>query len=126
MQHYPTKNLPQRQPGTAEGEISPVLRLARRIREEQGPEQVKAFISAMRPFAAPNELRRVSEGFGIDYESIPKEPFRERETDRRNDQAGSGRSDQLAMLRTLMQFSGMMRGGGADPMKLISLLTGNK
>ena len=121
MQRYPTRNLPARQAGPEEGEISPVLRLARRIREEQGPEQVKAFIAAMRPFAAPNELRRIGESFGIDYDSIPPEPLKAQEPERRSESRSSGPADQLRMIQTLMQLMGAAKGG-ADPIKLMGMM----
>jgi|GEM_PF-284031 len=47
-------------------ERSPLLLLARRIREEQGAEGLKAFFSAMQPFAAPYELKNIAERFGME------------------------------------------------------------
>ena len=43
-----------------------MLLLARRIREEQGAEGLKAFLFAMEPFAAPYELKSLAERFGIE------------------------------------------------------------
>ncbi len=57
---------------TQEVSSSPVALMARRIREEQGADQLSAFFKAMQPFAAPNELKRIGRSFGIDYESIAK------------------------------------------------------
>lgn len=48
-------------------ERSPLLLLARRIREEQGAEGLKAFFSAMEPFAAPYELKNLAERFGMEH-----------------------------------------------------------
>lgn len=47
-------------------ERSPLLMLARRIREEQGADGLKAFLSAMQPFAAPYELKNLAERFGME------------------------------------------------------------
>ena len=48
-------------------ERSPLLLLARRIREEQGADGLKAFLSAMQPFAAPYELKNLAERFGMEH-----------------------------------------------------------
>ena len=66
-QFVPNGNASKRPQG---GEASPFLRIARRIREEQGIEQLRAFLAAMVPFVAPNELKGVCTGFGLDYDSI--------------------------------------------------------
>ncbi|MFR2029713.1 MAG: hypothetical protein ACLS44_08640 [Christensenellales bacterium] len=66
-QFVPNGNAAKRPQG---GEASPFLRIARRIREEQGIEQLRAFLAAMVPFVAPNELKGVCTGFGLDYDSI--------------------------------------------------------
>ena len=66
-QFVPNGNAAKRPQG---GEASPFLRIARRIREEQGIEQLRAFLAAMVPFVAPNELKGVCAGFGLDYDSI--------------------------------------------------------
>lgn len=66
-QFVPNGNAAKRPQG---GEASPFLRIARRIREEQGLEQLRAFLAAMVPFVAPNELKGVCTGFGLDYDSI--------------------------------------------------------
>ena len=116
MQRYPTRSLPSRQ-ASGEGETPAIVKLARRIREEQGPEQVRRFIIAMRPFAAPNELLRLADDFGIDRASIQSaaEPQMQARS-----QSGA---DGLKLLQTAMQLSGAMRGG-MDMTKLIGLLSG--
>lgn len=48
-------------------ERSPMLLLARRIREEQGVEGLRAFLLAMEPFAAPYELKNLAERFGMEH-----------------------------------------------------------
>ncbi|MBR0134793.1 MAG: hypothetical protein IJM18_01205 [Clostridia bacterium] len=121
MQRVPSRSIPKHYSGVREENASPLLLLARRIREEQGPEQVKAFIGAMAPFAAPNELKRISEGFGIEYETIDRPLARRPEQPQPARDSNGG---QMQMLQTLIQLSGVMRNGGADPAKLISLLSG--
>ncbi len=49
-------------------EVSPALLLARRIHMEQGIEQLKAYLLAVEPFVAPNELRAISSGFGFNFD----------------------------------------------------------
>ncbi|MCR5808019.1 MAG: hypothetical protein K6G56_00500 [Clostridiales bacterium] len=114
------------------GEASPLLRLARRIREEQGAERVREFLAAMMPFAAPGEIRHISEGFGIPFESV--ENAGRRRNNNRNGQSAEERlslddrpqrasqSDQgMNMLRTLMQLKGLMNGA-PDPRTLMELM----
>lgn len=48
-------------------ERSPLLLLARRIREEQGADGLKAFLIAMEPFAAPFELKNLAAQFGMEH-----------------------------------------------------------
>ncbi|MBR3298784.1 MAG: hypothetical protein IKI64_06210 [Clostridia bacterium] len=48
-------------------ERSPLLLLARRIREEQGADGLKAFLIAMEPFAAPFELKNLAVQFGMEH-----------------------------------------------------------
>ena len=134
MQSMSGRNSPsQRRESQIEQDVSPMLMLARRIREEQGIEQVKAFLRAMTPFAAPNELKRIGEGFGIPYERIRQEPENNSPArspgayDMGNTQSGPQTRvmpDQLNMIRTLMQLQGLMKGGGADMSKLMSLMGG--
>ena len=116
-------------------EASPLLKLARRVREEQGVEQLKAFLTAMIPFAAPNEIRRVSEGFGIPFERISErrgtadnregrqDCFSRLQQDGGNRQ-GSGVNPGLNMIRTLMQLRGAMNGA-PDPKLLMELMGRN-
>ena len=119
MQRIPANNIPNHSAG-ASPEPSPLLRLARRIREEQGAEQTRAFLTAMLPFAAPGEIRRIGEGFGIPFESIqsaasqmhpqPKQPAN-----------GGNTMNQLQLLQTLMQMKNAVQGGVPDINKLMSL-----
>ena len=120
MQTVSGRNVPPRR-AAGGGEASPLLLLARRIREEQGPEQTRAFLEAMRPFAAPNELKRIGEGFGIEFDPAPYTPPVRYEQPAPKRPNGSG---QLDMLRTFMQLRTAMQSGGMDPVKLLSLFDG--
>lgn len=77
-------------------------RIARRIREEQGIEQLQAFLAAMVPFVAPNELRGVCAGFGLDYDSIVL--LRNEQTSRQASRMNRGES-----------ASGNVNAGGMNP-----------
>ena len=124
MQRMPTRSLPARSAEQTEDD-SPMLRMARRIRQEQGPEQVRAFLAAMTPFSAPNEIRRVGENFGLSFESIELERSRQAaQPQQRPQQNGMDQTmNQIGQLRTLMQLTGMMKNGG-DPSALLNLLGG--
>lgn len=117
-QRYPTRSLPQRLPQKDPG-APPLLALARRIREEQGAERLREFIAAMRPFAAPNELKRLAEDFGVDYDSLPK---REEDRSAHREQGRPG-NDPMKLISDIMRISGAMQSGG-DIGKLIGLLSG--
>ena len=119
MQRYPTRSLPQR-PSQNNGDTPPLLMLARRIREEQGAGRLKEFIAAMRPFAAPNELKRLAEDFGIDYDSLPK-----REEERPGRTTRRQGNDPVKLIGEVMRLSNTMRGGG-DPAALLSRLWGGQ
>ena len=154
MQRIPTRNVSPRQATNqrqGNGEVSPVLMLARRIREEQGVEQVSAFLRAMIPFAAPNELKRIAESFGIPYDRISQKPQQHRNDggeEQRYQQKPNNTGfnnnipfhqqnnmnatnpmnsmnqnpQQMQMLNTLMQMQGLMGGGKADPMQLLRMM----
>lgn len=53
-------------------EQSPALLMARRVNTEQGTQQLKAYLLAIEPFVAPNELRNISGSFGLDFDSIER------------------------------------------------------
>lgn len=119
MQRVPVRSIPAPKSGERD-EASPLLRLARRIREEQGTEQARAFLAAMGPFAAPGELKRIAEGFGFDYSAI--------EAARVSPSGGSKKPNQPAqngmqMISAFMQLRNAVQGG-ADPAALIGLLNG--
>ena len=123
MQNYSGRNLPPRR-AAGGGEAPPLLKLARRIREEQGPEQVKAFLEAMRPFAAPYELKNIGDGFGIAFDPAPySPPPRQFDQPQQRQNPGNG---QLDMLKMIMQLKGSMQNGAVDPMKLLGLLGANR
>lgn len=125
MQRMPTRRLPAggQTVNAMESETSPLLELARRIRREQGVEQLRAFLRAMLPFSAPNELRYVSEAFGISFESISAHMERIQVPAAEHTDAGRARNgqNQLDMLKMLLQVTSMMKGGG-DMMKLLNMM----
>jgi hypothetical protein len=121
MQRLSGNALPPMKRGTA-GEETPLLLLARRIRREQGAEQVKAFLAAMEPFSAPNEIKRIGEDFGIPYESIEAARARTRPAEVKRPQERS--ADGLGNLGMLMKLMPLLRGGAPDAASLMSLLGG--
>lgn len=126
MQKMPARNMQRTAPANQYDDASPMLRLARRIREEQGVDQLRSFLAAMTPFSAPNEIRHIGEDFGISFESIEAERRRgEERIKERNAPAqetgGSRMADQMNQLGMLLKLAGMMKNGG-DMMNLINLL----
>ena len=124
MQNVSGRNIPPRR-ASGGGEASPLLKLARRIREEQGPEQVKAFLEAMRPFAAPYELKNIGDGFGISFDPSPYSPPVRKLEQPQPPKAQNPGNGQLEMLKMIMQLKGSMQNGAVDPMKLLGLFGGN-
>lgn len=153
MQRLPTKNVPPRNSSSINSvhsdakalpavernnepaeAPSPLLLLARRIRQEQGADKLKDFLCAMRPFAAPNEIKRVGAGFGVSVD--------EAETDDRsgalrqgsaqagaagrgaNQQVNGAQSQQMQMLQRLMLLQNALSGGGPDAASLLRMLGG--
>lgn len=112
-------------------EPSPLIRLARRIRQEQGPAQTRAFLSAMIPFAAPGELTNAAESFGISPESVFGERAKETrpESPPLNNQQNMG--DIIRMIQMLSQLraiSSVGQNAGAPSMpggieQLLALLS---
>ena len=121
MQRISGNALPPMKQG-ARGEETPLLLLARRIRQEQGAEQVKAFLAAMEPFSAPNEIKRIGEDFGIPYENIEAARARSLPPQERRQQDKS--AEALGNLGMLMKLMPLMRGGAPDAASLMSLLGG--
>lgn len=120
MQRIPMRNLP---PGNApQGEdTSPLLKLARRIREEQGAEQVREFFIAMTPFVAPGELRFAAAGFGIEPEALSRGAQRKEANEGPKKQAANRGPDPMDLIGMMMRLKGM-GGQTMDPMKLIEML----
>ncbi|MBR4636793.1 MAG: hypothetical protein IKO51_10650 [Clostridia bacterium] len=142
------QRVPSRQNGTAAAEAerggspSPLLSMARRIRDEQGVSGLRDFLSAMAPFSAPNELRSVAEGFGMDYDEI-KARRGSREQDQRSTAAfqqnapyqggfaasphpggfpQGGMGFDPSFMRMMQQMQGGRRNAGIDPMQLMQLM----
>lgn len=68
---------------------SPIVNMARRIRDEQGVSGLREFIGAMEPFAAPNELRALADSFGLDYAALREREKRENPHSQRERQDGA-------------------------------------
>ena len=62
MQRTAPTSLPQRR---QEGNSSPALTMASRIRAEQGPERAAQYLSAMEPFLAPGERTYIAYTLGL-------------------------------------------------------------
>ena len=139
MQRVPTvhhRSIPETAGGAIPHEApSPLVALARRIREEQGVEGLKEFIAAMTPFAAPNELRNMASSFGVDYDGImaQKSPaYRAGEHEHGERRTGGnmgtmgnmgGMMPLMQLMRMLPMLQGMMRGGG-DMSALFKMMGG--
>ena len=110
--------------GSADHSASPLYLLADRIKNEQGAEQVKCFLEAMRPFAAPNELKLIGKRFGLELEApraqASETPAKQQQTANNN----ASLIPQLQMLQKLMCLQSIMNGGKADASELIRMLGG--
>ena len=130
MQQTPPTSVPPTMPEptvpNVAQEPSPALLMARRIRGEQGIEQLKRFLEAMEPFVAPAERRMIAESMGIKLRTAEKG----RQRDGRaaaSEHIGQGAfSDPMAMLGSLMggQGWGNTSGDSAMPMMLAQLMSG--
>lgn len=136
-QFVPNGNAAKRPQG---GEASPFLRIARRIREEQGIEQLRAFLAAMVPFVAPNELKGVCAGFGLDYDSIVL--LRNEQTSRQASRMNRGESasgnvnaggmnpfgaaggQQMQLIQMLMGMQNIMKSGKGDISRIMNMMGG--
>lgn len=96
-------------------DTSPALLLARRVRSEQGVEQLKAYLVAIEPFVAPNEVRAIGSAFGIDTDALPRPNIRQNQNQQgnaQNNSIGGGNRNQMQMLQMIMNMQNMMKGGG--------------
>lgn len=116
---------------SSSNETSPVLLMARRIRTEQGVEQLKSFLAAMEPFVAPNELRTICNGFGINFDLLEKPVKQQQQSVPQTQgmpsimnplQAMAGRN-QFQLIQMLMNMQGMMKGGN-DISQIIKMMGG--
>jgi len=77
MQKMPP-NMPTRRnvPKTPYGgeSASPALRMAQRIRDEQGPGRAREYLHAMEPYLAPAERSYIAEQMGIPLPQRKREP----------------------------------------------------
>lgn len=105
-------------------EASPALLMARRIRDEQGIEQLKKFLIAVEPFVAPYELRNISSGFGIEYDSLIYERRINNSPQMNHGSQGAnkGNSNQMRLMQMLMNMQGVAKGGKPDMMNLLKMM----
>ena len=79
-------------PAGESGAGSNLMGLASRIREEQGMEGLREFITAMEPFAAPNELRALAKHFSLDYSALRRNREQPKREPQRPEAVPSGQS----------------------------------
>lgn len=102
-------------------EVMPLVKLARRIRAEQGAAQLKAFLQAMTPFFAPNELKNIAADFGVAYPEASPQASLKAQPQPPVQPAQQAR-DPMEMIRSIMQLKTLMSGG--DAQALMRLLGG--
>ena len=103
---------------------SPTLMMAKRVYQEQGMEQLKAFVVAIEPFVAPNELRTICSCFGLNFESLPRNAKQQQaQTVPGSHAQGSGSRNQMQMLQMLMSMQNMSKGG-MDISQLMKMMGG--
>ncbi len=118
-------------------EASPALLMARRIRSEQGVEQLKRFLNSMEPFVAPAERMKIAESMGVRLN--PSSPRSEPEAAKSSAGAGvpnvpstpmmgQGQGNPMSILSSMLGQKGMGAGtgGGLDPMMLMQMMNGMK
>lgn len=99
------------------GNTSPALQMAKKVYQEQGIEQLKLFLAAMEPFVAPNELKNICDGFGIDIGSIPVK------SSRKPQMSGKQNANQLQLIQLIMGMQNMGKNG-MDMGKIMKLMSG--
>lgn len=99
------------------GNVSPALQMAKKVYQEQGTEQLKLFLAAMEPFIAPNELKNICIGFGIDIEKIIVK------INHKSQMSGKQNANQLQLLQLIMSMQNMGKSG-IDMGKIMKLMTG--
>lgn len=107
-------------------DASPALLLARRVRSEQGVEQLKAYLVAIEPFVAPNEVKAIGSAFGIDTDTLPRPSTMQSHNQQGNPQNngfGAGNRNQMQMLQMIMNMQKMMKGGG-DISQIMKMMGG--
>lgn len=114
-------------------EQSPALLMARRVNTEQGTQQLKAYLLAIEPFVAPNELRNISGSFGLDFDSIER-PVKQTPASEKNRKQGNtgsmnmgnmGGNNQMQMLQMMMNMQKLMKGGG-DISQIMKFMSGRR
>lgn len=126
MQRVPSRQMPPNVQNNVNraNDTSPALLMARRIRDEQGIEQLKLFLAAMEPFVAPYELKNISSGFGIEYDSLMLSRKQNQNAQINQGMQGGNRSNpnQMKLMQMLMNMQGIAKGGKPDMMNLLKMM----
>ena len=139
MQRMAPNSVPASKPMPAKPDIieeaSPALLMARRIRSEQGVEQLKRFLNSMEPFVAPAERMKIAESMGVRLN--PSSPRAEPEAAKpplgmptipSAPMMGQSQGNPMSILSSMLGNKGMGagNGGGLDPMMLMQMMNGMK
>ena len=132
MQRTAPTSLPQRR----EGNVSPALTMASRIRAEQGPERAAQYLSAMEPFLAPGERTYIAYTLGLPMPQPVQQSYSPPQQQPNMGPLGSfgglGNMGGLGNIGNIMQImqlmnslQGTQNGQGANPlMQMLGSLIG--
>lgn len=126
MQRVPSRQMPPNVQKSVNrvNDTSPALLMARRIRDEQGIEQLKLFLAAMEPFVAPYELKSIASGFGIEYDSLllGRKQNRSVQPNQGIQDGNWNNSSQMRLMQMLMNMQGIAKNGKPDMMNLLKMM----
>ena len=132
MQRTAPTSLPQRR----EGNVSPALTMASRIRAEQGPERAAQYLGAMEPFLAPGERTYIAYTLGLPMPQPVQQSYSPPQQQPNMGPLGSlgglGNMGGLGNIGNIMQImqlmnslQGTQNGQGANPlMQMLGSLMG--
>ena len=126
MQRTAPTSLPQRR----EGNVSPALTMASRIRAEQGPERAAQYLSAMEPFLAPGERTYIAYTLGLPMPQPVQQSYSPPQQQPNMGPLGSlGGLGNIGNIMQIMQLmnslQGTQNGQGANPlMQMLGSLMG--
>jgi len=126
MQRTAPTSLPQRR----EGNVSPAMTMASRIRAEQGPERAAQYLSAMEPFLAPGERTYIAYTLGLPMPQPVQQSYSPPQQQPNMGPLGSlGGLGNIGNIMQIMQLmnslQGTQNGQGANPlMQMLGSLMG--